>query len=312
MPLISVIIPLYNKEQFIEATLLSVLNQTFSDYEIIIINDGSTDKSVEVVNSFDDNRIILYTTKNKGVSHARNFAISKANSDLIALLDGDDQWEPNHLENLYKLYTSFPHCGLYATAYHKQFFNGKKMKAHFNGVSSDHFGVIEDYFLASIIDSIAWTSAVMIPKNTFENIGDFDEDMRSGQDTDLWVRIALKKSIAFSAISSANKIILDPQQHLSYSSNRSDRMKLFENFKNLGSKSKSFKKYMDLNRFSVAIERKLAGDLSAFLRLKKEIDILNLNTKQLILLNTPAVVIRLFKKVQFLLLRLNIYLTPFK
>jgi hypothetical protein len=69
---------------------------------------------------------------------------------------------------------------------------------------------------------------------------------------------------------------------------------------------------MDLNRFSVAIERKLAGDLSAFLRLKKEIDILNLNTKQLILLNTPAVVIRLFKKVQFLLLRLNIYLTPFK
>jgi glycosyltransferase involved in cell wall biosynthesis len=109
MPLISVIIPLYNKEQFIEATLLSVLNQTFSDYEIIIINDGSTDKSVEVVNSFDDNRIILYTTKNKGVSHARNFAISKANSDLIALLDGDDQWEPTHLENLYKLYTNFPH-----------------------------------------------------------------------------------------------------------------------------------------------------------------------------------------------------------
>ena len=72
MPLISVIIPLYNKEQFIEATLLSVLNQTFSDFEIIIINDGSTDKSVEVVNSFDDNRIILYTTKNKGVSHAWN------------------------------------------------------------------------------------------------------------------------------------------------------------------------------------------------------------------------------------------------
>ena len=311
MPLISVIIPLYNKEQFIEATLLSVLNQTFSDYEIIIINDGSTDKSVEVVNSFDDERIILYTNKNKGVSHARNFAISKANSDLIALLDGDDQWEPNHLKNLYKLYTSFPNCGLYATAYSKQFFNGKKMKAHFNGVSSDHFGVIEDYFLASIIDSIAWTSAVLIPKKTILEIGGFDEEMRSGQDTDLWVRIALKESVAFSAIASANKIILDPQYHLSYSSNRIDRMKLFENFKNVDASNTSFKKYMDLNRFSMATERKIAGDSSSYRQLKKEISLNNLNQKQRLLLLSPRAVIVFIKKLQLQLLQFGVYITSY-
>jgi len=311
MPLISVIIPLYNKEQFIEATLLSVLNQTFSDYEIIIINDGSTDKSVEVVNSFDDERIILYTNKNKGVSHARNFAISKANSDLIALLDGDDQWEPNHLKNLYKLYTSFPNCGLYATAYSKQFFNGKKMKAHFNGVSSDHFGVIEDYFLASTIDSIAWTSAVLIPKKTILEIGGFDEEMRSGQDTDLWVRIALKESVAFSAIASANKIILDPQYHLSYSSNRIDRMKLFENFKNVDASNTSFKKYMDLNRFSMATERKIAGDSSSYRQLKKEISLNNLNQKQRLLLLSPRAVIVFIKKLQLQLLQFGVYITSY-
>ena len=311
MAVISVIIPLFNKEQFIKKTLLSVLNQTFSDFEIIIINDGSTDKSVEVVNSFDDNRIILYTTKNKGVSHARNFAISKANSDLIALLDGDDQWEPNHLENLYKLYTNFPHCGLYATAYHKQFFNGKKMKAHFNGVSSDHFGVIEDYFLASIIDSIAWTSAVLIPKKTILEIGGFDEEMRSGQDTDLWVRIALKKLVAFSAIATSNKIILEPKHHLSYSSSRIDRMKLFENFKDLDTSNISFKKYMDLNRFSVAIERKIAGDSSSYRQLKKEIDPLNLNYKQRILLLSPRTVIVFIKKLQLQLLQFGVYITSY-
>ncbi|MDA9126054.1 glycosyltransferase family 2 protein [Flavobacteriaceae bacterium] len=312
MAVISVIIPLFNKEQFIKKTLLSVLNQTFSDFEILLINDGSTDGSIDIVTSFDDERITLYTTKNKGVSHARNYGISKSNSDLIAFLDADDLWESNHLENLHRLYTSFPNCGLYATAYSKQFFNGKKMKAHFNGVSSDHFGVIEDYFLASIIDSIAWTSAVLIPKKTILEIGGFDEEMRSGQDTDLWVRIALKKLVAFSAIATSNKIILEPKHHLSYSSSRIDRMKLFENFKDLDTSNISFKKYMDLNRFSVAIERKIAGDSSSYRQLKKEIDPLNLNYKQRVLLNTPPIIIGFLKQFQNVLLRCNIYLSPYK
>ena len=128
MAIISIIIPLFNKELFIKQTLLSVLNQTFSEFEIIIINDGSTDKSVTIINDIDDKRITLYTTKNKGVSHARNYGFSKANTDLIAFLDADDLWEPNHLENLHTLYTNFPNCGLYATNYHKQFFYGKKIK----------------------------------------------------------------------------------------------------------------------------------------------------------------------------------------
>jgi glycosyltransferase involved in cell wall biosynthesis len=311
MAVISVIIPLFNKEQFIKKTLLSVLNQTISDFEILLINDGSKDGSIDIVTSFDDERITLYTTKNKGVSHARNYGISKSNSNLIAFLDADDLWESNHLENLHRLYTSFPNCGLYATAYSKQFFNGKKMKAHFNGVSSDHFGVIEDYFSASIIDSIAWTSGVLIPKKTILEIGGFDEEMRSGQDTDLWVRIALKKLVAFSAIATSNKIILEPKHHLSYSSSRIDRMKLFENFKDLDTSNISFKKYMDLNRFSVAIERKIAGDSSSYRQLKKGIDPLNLNYKQRLLLLSPRVVIVFIKKLQLQLLQFGVYITSY-
>ena len=312
MALISIIIPLFNKEPFIKKTLLSVLSQSFSDFEVILINDGSTDHSVEIANSIKDERIILYTTKNKGVSHARNYGISKANTDLIALLDADDLWEPNHLENLHTLYTSFPNCGLYATNYYKQFFNGKKINTHFNGVSKDHFGIIEDYFLASTLDSIAWTSAVMIPKKIIRELGGFDEEMRSGQDTDLWIRIALNKLVAFSAVASSNKIILEPQHHLSYSSNRIDRLKLFKNFKDVEIPNSSFKKYMDLNRFSVALERKIAGDFSSYNQLKKEIDLKNLNFKQRLLLNTPSVFIKLLKQLQSLLLHYDIYLSPYK
>ncbi|MFB1028033.1 MAG: glycosyltransferase [Flavobacteriaceae bacterium] len=312
MPLISIVIPLYNKERFIKETLDSVFNQSFTDYEIIIVNDGSTDSSVFIVNAIEDQRITVLSNQNKGVSHARNFGISKANSDLIALLDGDDLWEPNHLENLYNLYEKFPDCGLYATAYNKKYFNGEKIKASYNGLAKEYFGIIEDYFSASIKDSIAWTSAVLIPMKTFRKVGVFDEEMRSGQDTDLWIRIALKDSIAFSSIASSNKIILAPKYHLSYSTNRIDRLKLFEKFKAVELPTTSFKKYMDLNRFSVAIERKIAKDYINYRRLRNGIDPLNLNFKQRIILNMPSILIGLLKRLQNTLLRCNIYLSPFK
>ena len=312
MPLISIVIPLYNKERFIKETLDSVFNQSFTDYEIIIVNDGSTDSSVFIVNAIDDQRITVLSNQNKGVSYARNFGISKANSDLIALLDGDDLWEPNHLENLYNLYEKFPDCGLYATAYNKKYFNGEKIKASYNGLAKEYFGIIEDYFSASIKDSIAWTSAVLIPMKTFRKVGVFDEEMRSGQDTDLWIRIALKDSVAFSSIASSNKIILAPKYHLSYSTNRIDRLKLFEKFKAVELPTTSFKKYMDLNRFSVAIERKIAKDYINYRRLRNGIDPLNLNFKQRIILNMPSILIGLLKRLQNTLLRCNIYLSPFK
>ena len=312
MAFISVIIPLFNKQTFIKKTLQSVLNQTFIDFEVILVNDGSTDASEDVVNSFNDERITLFSTPNMGVSHARNDGISKSNSECITFLDADDLWETNHLENLYRLYTNFPNCGLYATAYFKRYFNGKKINAQFNGISKTHFGIIEDYFLASTIDSIAWSSAVMIPKRIFRELGGFDEEMRSGQDTDLWIRIALKESVAFSALATSNKIILEPKYHLSYSSNRIDRMKLFENFKEVAAANSSFQKYMDLNRFSVAIERKVARDFESYKGLKKEINPINLNFKQRILLKTPSFIITFLKQFQNSLLRYNIYLSPFK
>ena len=312
MPLISIVIPLYNKERFIKETLKSVLNQSIQDYEVIIVDDGSTDNSASIISDINDHRISIFSNSNNGVSHARNFGISKSNSDLIALIDGDDLWEANHLENLYKLHTSFPGCGLYATAYYKKYFNGRKIKASYNGVSANHFGIINDYFSASINDSIAWSSAVLVPKKTFTKIGMFDEQMRSGQDTDLWIRIALKESIAFSASASSNKIILSPKYHLSYSLNRIDRLKLFEKFKAVVQPTDSFKKYMDLNRFSVAIERKAANDYSNYRRLKEEINPLNLNFKQRLILNSPSAIIVLLKGLQNILLRYNIYLSPFK
>ncbi len=99
--LISVIIPLYNKEKYIEDTIKSVLNQTFTDFELIIVNDGSTDNSLKVIEKFNDERINVFSKENAGVSSARNYGIYKSKGEYIAFLDADDTYFKEHLNNLY-------------------------------------------------------------------------------------------------------------------------------------------------------------------------------------------------------------------
>ena len=112
----SIIIPLYNKANFIAKTLNSVLNQTYTDFEVVIVNDGSTDNSLEIVQIFDDKRIKLFTTKNQGVSATRNFGIKQSQGDYIAFLDADDIWEEKFLETINKLILSFPNEQVYASS----------------------------------------------------------------------------------------------------------------------------------------------------------------------------------------------------
>ena len=120
MPKFSIVIPLYNKEKDIKKTLESVFEQSFQDYEIIIVDDGSTDSSRKIVLALDDPRIELYSKQNEGVSKTRNLGVEKANTDHIVFLDADDYWYPNHLENLNSLVINYPKEFWYATAYEEQ------------------------------------------------------------------------------------------------------------------------------------------------------------------------------------------------
>jgi len=309
MPFFSVIIPLYNKQKFIEKTLKSVINQTFSDFEVIIINDGSTDRSIEKVNKLKDRRIKIYNSKNKGVSNARNYGIEISNSNLIVFLDADDLWEKSHLEEIKILYQSFPNCGLYAMGYSKVYGENNPIKADYNGISLGP--AVVDFFKSSLKDCIAWTSAVMIPKTTFNKIGYFNEELRSGQDTDMWIRIALDFKIAFNPKSTAFKVFNFKENHLSISKYKIDRIKVLNNFKEEEEINTSLKKFLDLNRFSMAIERKRSNDIKNFQFLKSSISIENLNFKQRLLLSLPKNVLDTLKKIQISLIKINIYFSPF-
>ena len=113
----SVVIPVYNKEKEIRSTLETVLVQSFIDFEVVLVDDGSSDGSMEIVKGIKDSRIRLFSQKNQGVSAARNAGIRQAVGQYIALLDADDRWEPSYLKEQYDLIQKYPQCGVFAVNY---------------------------------------------------------------------------------------------------------------------------------------------------------------------------------------------------
>lgn len=198
--MISVVIPLYNKEKQIAYTLQSVFEQTFQDFEIVVVDDGSTDNSVEKVEKFDDSRIRLIHQTNAGVSAARNRGIEEARGELIAFLDADDEWMPEYLATQYGLYQKYPECSVYACNYEFRDSEGKVTstiirKLPFEGED----GILSNYFeVASCSHPPLWTSAVVIKKSAIQAIGGFPIGIKSGEDLLTWARLAVSGTIAYS------------------------------------------------------------------------------------------------------------------
>ena len=198
--MISVVITLYNKEKHIRNTLKGVLGQSFQDFEIVVVDDGSTDNSVSEVQRFKDPRIRIISQTNAGVSAARNRGILESKGEFIALLDGDDEWKPDYLATQYALAEKYPECDVFATDYEFRSNDGKISptiikRLHFD--SED--GVLTNYFeIASHSHPPLWTSAIMVSKNALELIGGFPYGIKSGEDLLTWARLACRHKIAYS------------------------------------------------------------------------------------------------------------------
>lgn len=197
--MISVVIPLYNKEKQIAKTLKTVLDQTFQDFEIVIVNDGSTDNSVAEVEKFSDPRIRLIHQKNAGVSAARNKGIAEAKGNFIALLDADDEWKPDYLETQMHLATKYPECDVFATNYVFKDNEGKITPAVIRNLPfKEEDGILTNYFkVASTSHPPLCSSAVMAHKSVFETIGGFPLGIKSGEDLLTWARMSARYKIAY-------------------------------------------------------------------------------------------------------------------
>jgi Glycosyltransferases involved in cell wall biogenesis len=182
--MISVIIPLYNKEHYIESTIQSVLQQTFNDFEIIIIDDGSTDKSAQKTKAFNDSRIRYYYQENQGVSTARNYGIKVSKGDFITFLDADDTWRPVFLKAMFELAQQYPQEAVFSVAQ-----ENRPITTLPSGVT-----VVKDfcsYFYCFC------TGSLFFRKEVFENIGFFKQNIQIGEDFDMWLRIACKYNYVY-------------------------------------------------------------------------------------------------------------------
>ncbi len=210
MPLISVIIPVYNGEKTILETIESVLNQTFTDFELIVINDGSQDATWEIANRIKDARLKVFSYPNAGQAASRNRGFYQACGEYISFIDADDLWTPDKLEAQMKALQTNPQA---AVAY-----SWTKCIDEVGEFSrrGSHISVTGDvYAKLLLVDFVESGSNPLIRRQAFIKVGGFDESLPAAEDWDLWLRLAA--SYPFVAVSSPQ--ILYRQSANSWSAN---------------------------------------------------------------------------------------------
>ena len=187
MPLISVIIPVYNGEKTIQETIESILNQTFSDFELLVINDGSQDSTLKIVSDIHDSRIIFFSYLNAGVSASRNRGLSHAMGEFISFIDADDLWIPDKLEAQVKALQENPQV---AVAYSWTDWIDESNQLLGRGSYLPEQG---DVFAKLLLnDFVASGSNCLIRRQALIEVGGFDESLAHGEDWDLWLRLAAR------------------------------------------------------------------------------------------------------------------------
>lgn len=231
----SVIIPLYNKALYIAKALHSVKSQTFLDYELIVVDDGSNDDSAAIAEKHinelwgsNSPQAKLLQQSNAGVSTARNIGVAASKSEYICFLDADDWWEPTFLEEMHNLIKEYPEAGIYGTNY--TIINETKHKTRTApiGIEKDFIKGYINYcqVYAKTLCMPLTSISTSIPRTIFEKLGGFNPKLKLGEDFDLWIRIALQYKVAFLNKTLANynqdvdvnhratQHLHDPKQHM--------------------------------------------------------------------------------------------------
>jgi glycosyltransferase involved in cell wall biosynthesis len=187
-PKVSVIIPTYNRAHLIDKAIKSVLNQTYQDYEIIVVDNASTDNTKEVVKGFNNFKIrYIYYCDNRGSSVARNVGIRASQGEFIALLDSDDEWLPEKLDRQVEvLQNESPEVGVVYSDVLYIDENSKNMNRKLRNPKKEGY-IYEDLLGGNCVGT---PSALLIKKECFHRFGLFDDLLKYHEDWDMWIRIA--------------------------------------------------------------------------------------------------------------------------
>ena len=248
--------------------MASILEQTVTNFEIIVVDDGSTDGSIDRISAINDPRLRIVRQKNRGQSAARNMGIRLAAGVFIAFLDGDDRWDKTHLASMLKLSESFPNAGIYAAAYRTKFGGGRviETKVSKKRGNSEPF-LLPDYFRFASLAPVIWVGAAMVPKTVFDEIGGFLAGEHRGADREMWARIACNYDIAYAPTVS----VTYDCGALGRESNKVRELQwppllnfLDENIKNtpMNSRAKGLRRYRNAVLYGFIAKAVVAGDRS--------------------------------------------------
>jgi glycosyltransferase involved in cell wall biosynthesis len=187
----SIIIPYFNKAEYIQRCIDSVLNQSYTEYEIIIINDGSTDEGLNFLSNVNSDKIRLITQENKGVSEARNTGIKNAKKQFIAFLDADDCWHNNYLESMKYIIDNEKNVKIIGSNYSRE---SDFLTNNYNKINYFKF---DDYFKIAIKNTFFTSSSTIIESSFFEVNNGFNSMLKSGEDSDVWFRAVASGGNAF-------------------------------------------------------------------------------------------------------------------
>lgn len=286
-PFFSVIIPLYNKDKYVEKAILSIQNQTHTDFEIIIVNDGSTDNGLEKVKPFLSEKIkLIEHFKNKGLSAARNSGIQNAASNYITFLDADDTWLPTYLQAIKNLIDNFNEARIFAT--NMQYVYPKKTIAIDNKLSNypiDYKGYV-DFFKENIKQGLYCINSVCYHQSVFEKVGYFDEKITFSEEIDFYIRAHLHFKFAYDTTVHAN-YFMEIENQLSHSNILNKTFPDYDVYASYCDSVPHFKKFLDIQRYILAKHLKKNGDKLKHLEIIKKIDFKNLTLKQVILIQSP-------------------------
>ena len=306
MPFFSIVIPLYNKETFISSTIQSVLGQTFSDFEVIIVDDCSTDKSLSVAKQMKDSRIqIIKHSENKGLSASRNTGIKNAKANYIAFLDADDIWKPNFLQTIESLISDFPKAALYATKYELLLKNNKRVSHNFIIPEFKGRGIISNFFESNLNQAIYYPSCLCVKKEVFEEVGYYNESITYSEDIDFNIRAHAKYKLAYSEKVLVTYLLVSENQ-ITQSGLKGRIIPDYDSYEEQFKERDDIKRYLDFQRYVKGKLYKVSGDRKNYLQITRSIDFRNLNWKQRMLIRLPRVFLIWVTKIKLILQNIGV------
>lgn len=313
MPFFTVVIPLYNKENYVEDTLRSVLAQTFADYEVLIIDDCSTDNSLNVVTPYLSEKVRLIShQKNSGLSASRNTGIRNAGAQWITFLDADDTWKPQLLEAFRQMIGQFPGQCIFGTNYHEVYPGGvvRKPKNNTAGLAEDATLVVTDFFRRNRQQGFFIHSGICFHKKVYETVGYYDEHINFAEDLDFNIRAFNTFDLVYRNSRLVN-YTMQSENQLTHSSILGKTLPDYDRYETLAAKNPDMKGYLDFERYVIAKHLKSDGDTQKYKEIVAKIDLGNLNFRQRLLLRLPVTALQSIKKIKGFLLKKGIRLSSY-